>query len=155
MDDWRKLVRQKIEELSFRVLHRVFYTGFIEDVIEHQIIGMDAISAHLSFKACIACLSEHLAKYAPVPPAKEDRQENAKGEPEAFYAPAVKLATLLHRAGWKTWLRHNEPPFTPKYVLPTKIERLKQYGQAHLAITPFKELIAEAESKLLPGGPRR
>lgn len=143
----------KSEALSFRALQRVYYPGFIQDVVEHQILGMDSISAHLTFKACIACLSEHLARHAPVPPESENQSPTA-GEGEVFYAPAVKMATLLHRAGWKTWLRQNEPPSTPRYMLPTKVERLKQYGQSHLAISPFKELIVEAESKIPGGKPR-
>ena len=139
---------KKEEGLSFRGLKKLYYEGFIRDVVEWQIIRLDVISAHEGFKACMACLSEHLGRYAPDTGEGGMQKADAGGLGEVFYAPAVKIASLLHRAGWKTWLRHNIPPFEPRYTLPTKIERLAQYGHSHLSRTPFKELIAEAERAL-------
>ena len=67
----------------------------------------------------------------------------------------MTIASVLHRAGWNTWLRQNIPPFKPRYTLPTKIERLAQYGHSYLSLTPFKELVAEAEQALGIGGNSR
>ena len=50
------------------------------------------------------------------------------------------------------WMRENIPPGPARYILPTKTERLKQYGHSHLAATPFKELVAEAEKALAGRG---
>ena len=138
----------KKDELSFGKLHREYYTPFLKEVIERQ-VSLDMIGAHLIFKDCIASLDARLGSYAQS--AKTDR-ESAGSENQGFYAPAVKLAELLHRAGWNKWMRENIPPGPARYILPTKTERLKQYGHSHLAATPFKELVAEAEKALAGRG---
>ncbi len=139
---------KKSEGLSFCELKKQYCEGFIRDVVEWQIICLDVMSAHEGFKACVACLSEHLKRYAPDKVAEGIPKSDAGGSGEVFYAPAVTIASLLHRAGWDTWLRQNIPTFEPRYTLPTKIERLVQYGHSHLLLTPFKELVAEAEQAL-------
>ena len=144
-------VARKDDELSFGKLHREYYMRFLKDVIERQ-VSLDMIGAHLIFKDCIASLNARFGSHAPPESANG---ESAGSESQGFYAPAVKLAELLHRAGWNKWMRDNIPPGPARYILPTKTERLKQYGHSHLAATPFRELVADAEKALAGRGKGR